>query len=59
MVQEILDEIGEFRWGDPTSEQLLQVGGEIVERQEEVILPSKVKYIGEWSQSGKRHGRGT
>ena len=25
----------------------------------EVTLPSKVKYIGDWNESGERHGRGT
>ena len=51
--------MGDYSWGDSESEQLIQASGEEVSRKDEVILPSKVKYTGEWSEKGKRHGRAT
>ena len=59
LVSDKLAEIGDFEWGDAQSEQLIRASGMTVNKQEEVTLPSKVKYTGEWNEDGKRHGRGT
>ena len=58
-VTEKLAELGDFSWQDPDSEQMIQNSGQQVSWREEVLLPSKVKYTGEWNEAGKRHGRGT
>ena len=55
-----LAEFGEFVWGlDASSERKVQ-GVHLQHRTEQILMPSMVKYTGEWrADTGQRHGRGT
>ena len=59
-MEEKLAELGNFEWGDEASEKMLKDSGQVARRMNnEVTLPSKVKYLGDWNERGERHGRGT
>ena len=45
-----LEELGDFVWNDEASEKMIKDSGQVARRMNnEVTLPSKVKYIGEWN----------
>ena len=55
-----LEELGDFVWNDEASEKMIKDSGQVARRMNnEVTLPSKVKYIGDWNERGERHGRGS
>ena len=59
LVEVKVEEMGRFTWDDKASEDRLRKSGVKVRARPEELLPTKVKYSGEWSQAGKKHGRGT
>ena len=54
-----MKQLGLFEWKDQVSDKLIEASGLEINRQEEVVFPSKVKYTGEWNKNGERHGRGS
>ena len=59
IITEKIHELGEFRWEDPQSEQLVSAKRELLQIKPEMVLPSNIRYAGEWTSDGRRHGRGT
>ena len=53
-----LDQLQEFEWNDPFSDNLLRKEGLAVVAKEMIQIQDGVRYNGEWS-GAIRHGRGT
>jgi len=58
VVNDKLHDLVEFEWNDNFSEGLLAHANLEVEVHDEIILPSKVKYTGQWA-GNQRHGMGS
>mmetsp|Transcript_34735 Transcript_34735/g.45694 ORF Transcript_34735/g.45694 Transcript_34735/m.45694 type:complete len:145 (+) Transcript_34735:102-536(+) len=59
MVSAKMGTMKEFKWNDPFSASLLLQAGLTVFAKEEQLLDSVVRYTGEWSEAGLRHGKGS
>ena len=59
-VQEVLEQIGEFRYEDKASQDAIERSGQPIQKREtKTLADSLEKYTGEWSVStGMRHGKG-